>query len=62
MKVLLLSWEYPPRIIGGLGTHVHQLAVNLARLGLNVHVITKDVEDAQGAEESLAARGVHRKP
>lgn len=56
MKTVILSWEYPPRIIGGLGTHVHQLAVNLARLGVNVHVITKDAPDAPDYEE---AEGVH---
>lgn len=56
MKSVILSWEYPPRIIGGLGTHVHQLAVNLARLGVNVHVITKDAPDAPDYEE---AEGVH---
>lgn len=56
MNVVILSWEYPPRIIGGLGTHVHQLAVNLARLGANVHVITKDAPDAPDFER---ADGVH---
>ncbi|MEJ5187439.1 MAG: glycosyltransferase family 4 protein [Candidatus Geothermincolales bacterium] len=56
MKVLILSWEYPPRIVGGLGTHVHQLAVNLARLGVGVHVVTKDAEGAPDYEE---AEGVH---
>ncbi|MDY6795317.1 MAG: glycosyltransferase family 4 protein [Actinomycetota bacterium] len=61
MKILLLSWEYPPRIIGGLGTHVHQLAVNLARLGANVHVITKDVENAPDYEE-IDDVHIHRVP
>ncbi len=26
MRVLMLSWEYPPVIVGGLGRHVHALA------------------------------------
>jgi glycosyltransferase involved in cell wall biosynthesis len=61
MKTVILSWEYPPPIIGGLGTHVHQLAVNLARQGVNVHVITKD---APGAPDYEVAEGVyiHRVP
>ena len=61
MNVVILSWEYPPRIIGGLGTHVHQLAVNLARMGVNVHVVTKD---APGAADFEMAEGVriHRVP
>lgn len=61
MKALLLSWEYPPRIIGGLGTHVHQLAVNLSRLGIDVHVVTKDVEDAPDYEEADGVK-IHRVP
>jgi glycogen(starch) synthase len=24
-KVLMLSWEYPPVLVGGLGRHVHAL-------------------------------------
>ena len=56
MNVLLLSWEYPPRIVGGLGTHVHKLAVNLARLGINIHVVTKDVA---GEPDYEFAEGVH---
>jgi glycosyltransferase involved in cell wall biosynthesis len=61
MKVVILSWEYPPRIIGGLGTHVHQLAVNLARLGVNVHVITKDAPGASDFESSEGVQ-IHRVP
>ena len=56
MNVLLLSWEYPPRIVGGLGTHVHKLAVNLARQGVNIHVITKDV---MGEPDYEFTEGVH---
>ena len=33
MKVLLVSWEYPPVVIGGLGRHVYQLATALAAGG-----------------------------
>jgi glycosyltransferase involved in cell wall biosynthesis len=40
MRVLLLSWEYPPHIEGGLGRHVAELAPALARQGVDVHVIT----------------------
>ncbi|WP_264991043.1 glycogen/starch synthase, partial [Mycobacterium kiyosense] len=25
MKILMVSWEYPPVVIGGLGRHVYQL-------------------------------------
>src|SRR3954453_15033499 len=33
MKVLMVSWEYPPVVIGGLGRHVYQLATALAAEG-----------------------------
>jgi glycogen(starch) synthase len=61
MNVVILSWEYPPRIIGGLGTHVHKLAVNLARMGVNIHVITKDAPDAPDYEQSEGVQ-IHRVP
>lgn len=56
MRVLLLSWEYPPRIIGGLGRHVYHLATSLAARGVKVHVVTKDHPGAPEYEES---EGVH---
>ena len=41
MKILLLSWEYPPVVIGGLGRHVHQLATELAVAGHDVVVLSR---------------------
>ncbi|AFM16606.1 glycosyltransferase [Mycolicibacterium chubuense NBB4] len=41
MKVLLLSWEYPPVVIGGLGRHVHHLATELALAGHDVVVLSR---------------------
>jgi glycosyltransferase involved in cell wall biosynthesis len=61
MNVLLLSWEYPPRIVGGLGTHVHKLSTNLAKQGVNIHVITKDVPGASDYEFSEGVH-IHRVP
>ncbi|MGH2830001.1 MAG: glycosyltransferase family 4 protein [Actinomycetota bacterium] len=56
MRVLLLSWEYPPRIVGGLGRHVWRLATGLAEAGHDVHVVTREHPDAP-FEEDLD--GVH---
>jgi hypothetical protein len=33
MRALILSWEYPPLIEGGLARHVRKLAENMAALG-----------------------------
>ncbi len=40
MKILMFSWEYPPRIIGGISRVVYDLAQNLGNNGNEVHVIT----------------------
>jgi len=39
MRVLMLSWEYPPVVIGGLGRHVHALATQLAETGAHEVVV-----------------------
>jgi glycogen synthase len=41
-RVLMLSWEYPPRVIGGLARVVWALSKELANLGWEVHVVTAD--------------------
>ena len=53
-RVLLLSWEYPPIVEGGLARHVRKLAEELVRDGVEVHVLTRGggrlaaVEDRHG--------------
>lgn len=37
----MLSWEYPPVVIGGLGRHVHHLATALAAAGTEVMVLSR---------------------
>jgi glycogen synthase len=41
MRVLIVSWEYPPVIEGGLGRHVRKLSESLVRDGVEVHVLTR---------------------
>ncbi|GAB3079051.1 glycosyltransferase family 4 protein [Micromonospora schwarzwaldensis] len=41
MRILMLSWEYPPLLVGGLGRHVHALSVALAEAGHEVTVLTR---------------------
>jgi glycogen(starch) synthase len=41
VKVLMVSWEYPPVVIGGLGRHVYQLATALAAAGHEVLVLSR---------------------
>ncbi|MFN3007289.1 glycosyltransferase family 4 protein [Mycolicibacterium wolinskyi] len=41
MKILMVSWEYPPVVVGGLGRHVHHLATALAADGHEVVVLSR---------------------
>jgi glycogen synthase len=41
VRVLMLSWEYPPVVVGGLGRHVHALATELAAAGHDVVVLSR---------------------
>src|SRR3954451_18993305 len=59
MRVLILSWEYPPLIEGGLARHVRKLAENLVAQGTEVHVLTRGHEESP-AEEELEGVLVHR--
>ena len=36
----MLSWEYPPRIVGGISRVVHDLAQTLGNMGHEIHVVT----------------------
>lgn len=71
MRVLMLSWEYPPVVVGGLGRHVHALATALADAGHDVvvvarqptgtdaatHPTTLERHDGRGPSGSGARRG-----
>jgi glycogen synthase len=56
MRVLMLSWEYPPVMVGGLGRHVHALATSLAAGGHDVTVVTRHAEDAPLVEYAEGVR------
>lgn len=43
--VVMLSWEYPPHLVGGLSRHVHALSRELAAQGHRVHVLTRWARD-----------------
>ena len=40
MKILMLTWEYPPRIVGGIARVVHDLSKRLIKDGHEVYVVT----------------------
>jgi 1,4-alpha-glucan branching enzyme len=43
---MMLTWEFPPRIIGGISPHVYNLSRNLAKNGVKVYVVTCDFPGA----------------
>ena len=55
LRILMLSWEYPPVVVGGLGRHVHALATSLVTAGHEVTVVTRH---APGAPLEEYAEGV----
>lgn len=59
MRVLMLSWEYPPHIVGGLGKHVGDLAPVLARRGIVVHIVAPWAGTSE-SQEQAAGLWVHR--
>jgi glycogen(starch) synthase len=61
MRILHLSWEYPPVVYGGLGRHVHALAEAQASLGHEVAVLTQH-EPGAPADESRHGVRILRVP
>jgi glycosyltransferase involved in cell wall biosynthesis len=61
MRILMLSWEYPPKIIGGISRVVYHLAKELAACGDHVTVITVNDEKDETEEFSDGVR-VFRMP
>jgi glycogen(starch) synthase len=63
-RVLLLSWEYPPVIEGGLARHVRKLAEALVRRGVSVDVLTRGSSERAGLDrrivEMAGEDGAHR--
>lgn len=60
MRVIMLSWEYPPRIVGGISPHVHDLSQQLQEQGVEVHVITKATALAPDEEVQPSGVQIHR--
>ena len=61
MKILVLSWEFPPRIIGGIARHVAELYPELVKLGHEIHLITPEFAQAP-PYQVVEGMKVHRVP
>lgn len=61
MKILVLTWEFPPRIVGGIARHVAELYPELSSLGHEIHLITVEFGQAP-MYEVVDGVHVHRVP
>jgi glycosyltransferase involved in cell wall biosynthesis len=60
LSILLLTWEFPPHIVGGLSRHSEGLAVSLNKLGADVNVITARPKFETKMFEEWKGVNVHR--
>jgi glycogen(starch) synthase len=58
-RILILSWEYPPLIEGGLARHVRKLSEALVSHGVEVHVLTRGGGES-ASEEVKGGVHIHR--
>jgi glycogen(starch) synthase len=61
MRICHITWEYPPRIVGGIARHVEDLARASVKLGHEVYVVTLDFPGVPNYEE-LDGVEVYRAP
>ena len=61
MKILVLIWEFPPRLVGGIARHGAELYPELVKLGHEIHLITVEFSQAP-AKEIIEGIYVHRVP
>ena len=56
MKILMLTWEYPPRVVGGIARVVHDLSKTLLKDGHDVTVVTYREGDAPYFEDDKGVK------
>ncbi len=56
MRVLVLAWEFPPRLIGGIARHVAELYPEIVKLDHEIHLLTVEFKDAPQYE---IVEGIH---
>ena len=53
MRVIIFSWEYPPRVVGKLAEYVKALSTQLAANKVEVNVVTYDDSTTGSATGTL---------
>ena len=60
LRILMISWEYPPNVVGGLGKHVTDLIPALSSQGVEVHLVTPELRGGAAVEQIAERAWVHR--
>jgi glycogen(starch) synthase len=60
VRVVMLSWEYPPMRVGGIAAALEGLAPALARAGVEVHVVTCGASGGPAEEQQAPNLFIHR--
>ncbi len=58
----MLSWEYPPHLVGGMGKHVAELVPALGTAGIEVHLVTPDLRGGPSEEHVAPNATIYRVP
>lgn len=59
-RILMLSWEFPPHMVGGLARHVYDLSQALAVQDINIHVLTHHADGTGEQYQNVNGVHVHR--
>lgn len=62
LRVVMLSWEYPPMRVGGIAAALEGLCPALARAGVEVHVVTSGTAGGPPEEQAENNLFIHRVP
>ena len=58
MKLVYYVWEYPPRLVGGLGTYAAEITKKFAEQGHEVYVFTMNDDHSLPTNEDMG-KGIH---
>lgn len=62
IRVLMLTWEYPPDHVGGLGRHVYHLSEAMANQGAEVTVLTRGIPGRPSKREKSGVKVISAMP
>lgn len=61
MKIAYFVWEYPPRLVGGLGTYASEIVPKFAEMGHEVQIFTMNADHSLPTNEKMGNNiQVHR--